>query len=102
MTIIEIKNLKDVLKAAQQQFTSISIQNPNGEWPSDYFIILEIKDIKTSSGPLTLIILQSSENKLNAVDLKMIKQARFNKYLDYKGGLIEMIEVLHRRVEVLM
>lgn len=87
--VTETTDLRSILLIAQDQFTSISIKSMDGEWSPEYYTVLEVKDIASVHGQISMVILQADALKFIVIDIMRISEIRFNKLLFFQGELIE-------------
>jgi hypothetical protein len=91
---VKVENLEAILKEIKCQYISIAVRNKTGKWSDQYFDIDDIKDIKSSGGTMTAIILHSHKNSECVVmDIRSIKGIRLNKYLFLNGGLAQEVTI---------
>jgi len=94
MEITAVEVLKDVLRAAKNQFVSISVANQAGKWSEEYFTVGQLVSLETGHESMTLVILNSLNNsRCEAVDVKLLFGIKFNKYLNLNGELIEELKI---------
>jgi len=83
---ITVDNIQEILATAKQQFADIAILNYSGEWSSQYFGISEVKEMNSGSTVLAVLV-SLQDSHFEAMDVRLIRGLRFNKYVNFHGTL---------------
>jgi hypothetical protein len=96
---LRVEYLKNLLKGAKKQFINAAICNSTGKWSEEYFMIDDLKVIRTEQGRVVILFVHSSNNsECAAIDIRHISALRFNKYLNIGGTLVDEVSINSKKM----
>jgi hypothetical protein len=96
---IEVEHLKNILRGARKQFINAAICNSAGKWSEQYFVIDDLREIKTEHGTVAILLLHSPSNsECAAIDIRHISRLRFNKCLSIEGASVKELAINAKKI----